>query len=270
MKNINFYAWLTGENATLLKQSSHNSQKKVMALGTSMLIPVLIWFLNGFSISMNLGGQIWYIAILIGILAAFGIFMIERVIILSPSSGGLTTFRIIFGFLIGLVGSFLLDEVVFHNDIQPVIKKMQKAYVKESKDSAGVEFDNENRMAWRKLNLQIVTSNTIQLQNEFIEEVNGDTRSQKSGYGTKAKVKEIRLLESKVQEKNLNKELSTLENERQRVLELAEERASNDYSTNSLLLRMKAFFTLCGEDGRLIAAWLVFFLLVIISDELYQ
>jgi hypothetical protein len=261
MGKIKFYAWLTGENALLLSQSSYLSHKKVMVMGTSMMVPVLIWLLNGFFLSYNLGELPWYIAILVGVFFAFAIFLIERIIIQSPPSKGMIFFRGFLAVLLGIIGSFLMDEVVFNSDIQPLINNMQKEYVKQSKDNAIQQFDQENRMAWRIDNLQLANAHTIERQEDFLKELDGESKSKKSGYKEIAKAKEVRLLESRLNENDLKDELAVLETKRENVIKQAELRANKDFSTKSFLLRMKAFFQLCSEDWRLIAAWIIFFLL---------
>lgn len=115
---LKLFCFITGDNYQMVKNETPNSRKKVSVMATVLFIPVVLWFVNGyFMVTEILGGSLNG-AILSGTVMALLIFLIERAVIMSVNNGWMAAFRIALDFIITSLGAIVLDEIVFHDDIQ--------------------------------------------------------------------------------------------------------------------------------------------------------
>ncbi|MCD8740181.1 DUF4407 domain-containing protein [Mucilaginibacter roseus] len=116
---IKFGCFLTGYNYRILASCSEVSQKRLKRYAAAMVIICIIWSFIGFVFADRylkcgvLGSLIG------GIILCLIIIQIERQIILSSYvSGGMATFRTIIAFTMALIGSIIVDQKIFEEDIE--------------------------------------------------------------------------------------------------------------------------------------------------------
>ena len=111
--------FLAGYNAKLMAECSEHSHKKLKRITSGMLIVGLLWAFIGYKFSneyLKLG--IW--TSLIGaVVALFLVIQLERQLVLHVSKTRLVSgFRIALAILMALIGSTIVDQIIFQEDIE--------------------------------------------------------------------------------------------------------------------------------------------------------
>lgn len=121
---LKFGCFLTGYNYYLVQHSSEQSSKAVKKFTSAVLLIVLVWMFIAYSFAVRylhvgvVGG------ILASVIAAFVVIQIERIIILSTKVNKWSvTFRVALALVMAILGSFILDQIIFKDDIE--LKKTQ-------------------------------------------------------------------------------------------------------------------------------------------------
>lgn len=116
---LRFGCFLTGINYPILQSCSEVSKKQVKKYTSAMIIVMLIWAFVGYTFT-----QRYLQAGLVGSLAGAAVMIviivqIERQIILTVGKlGTVFTFRVVIAILMAILGSAILDQIIFKNDIE--------------------------------------------------------------------------------------------------------------------------------------------------------
>lgn len=238
---------ILGEDYKILKSSTPESRKKVSVLGTSILIPVTLWFIQGFLATyLILEKELW-VSLIAGMITSSLIFFLDRAIISAPGNAWVNLMRIILGIPIAIIGSLIIDEIILENDIDNHISVYMDKQVMKNKDqfvtsssghldSLKVQLDL-SRFAWRsKLD-------------EASKEADGSSGSGNIGYGAIAKLKAK-------QAKSLEREYLAIKSEydAENIRILQEAVASEDafrkgFNENSLLTKILVLWDLVNDSG---------------------
>ncbi|MFL0206829.1 DUF4407 domain-containing protein [Aquirufa sp. 2-AUSEE-184A6] len=145
MKNnlwIKFGCFLTGYNYELLKECGEASKKSVKKFTAALVIISLIWAANGYNFSSRyLDSNI--VGSLIGsVLSVIMIIMIERQIILSVRPKiWLKIFRFVLAFLMAMIGSVIIDQILFSKDLDELRKENIAQNYSDSLNLAGNKYN---------------------------------------------------------------------------------------------------------------------------------
>lgn len=123
---LKFACYLTFTNYNLLKECSEISKRKILKYFSGLIIICTIWFFNGFVftkiyINDHLG---W--AIFSGVISLLIVLQIERQIIVGKINKFTILFRIFLGVLLAIIGSLIMDQIIFQQDI--ALLKQSKEY----------------------------------------------------------------------------------------------------------------------------------------------
>ena len=262
MTTIQFFASLTGDNSSILSTCSPISRKKVIVLGTGMLIPVLIWFVNGFAIARN-NFELGIIqSIFVALFCSTLVFLLERLIIMSNSGGkSITTVRIVAGILLAFIGSIFLDEILFEKDINKAIAEAKRNEISEI-DSIKLVKLNSNPI-YIKLFSDYKTEqmNANNLQEKVIQEMDGNSPGAKIGYGKRAKAKENLMQYSNERIAKMKLEIKEMEDSMRNEVEFEKANVQSNFSEKSLLTRIETFFGMVFSNWAMAIFWIAFFLL---------
>jgi hypothetical protein len=114
-----FGCFLTGYNYRLIKSSSEASAKAVKKYLSAILIVATLWGFIGYAFTQRyLHGDIYtrYAAALLMIIM---VIQIERQIILSIGKNSWAfAFRILIGIVMAIIGSVILDQIIFKEDVE--------------------------------------------------------------------------------------------------------------------------------------------------------
>ncbi len=134
---------LTGDDYKLVTQDTPESRKKIILLAEAMLLPTTLWFICGWLFSSMILGLQLGIALLIGLIAAYIVLKVERVIALSHRSKSFLIMRAILAICLALFGSITMDEVIFHEDIERRMVELQRHEAEQSMQRVRVDSEIE-------------------------------------------------------------------------------------------------------------------------------
>lgn len=259
---------MTGENYTLLITDTPASKKKVVAMALAMLIPVTIWVFNGFMLALTVLKTGILVALLTALVCGIIVFLVEKLIIMARGNFWLSLFRVSIGFVVAVLGSIAIDEVVFNNDINTAVAEIKNDFIKDAKIRAVTQFDTLNRY-------NTITENIAVAQRKYDESVEAVKKEADGSYGTgKQGVGKITRLKQEIANTRKS-ELAGLINiktqldaEKKQAEEVAGLSAEKDFNPHSLLIRIKALMKLVTEDIYMLITYILFTLLMIFFEFL--
>ncbi len=149
---IKIGCYLTGYNYRLLKESGEASKKSLKKYTSALLIISIIWAANGFNFAKRYLDSNLFGSILASIIMVIIIIQIERQIILSVRPKLiLKSFRTILAILMAIIGSVIIDQILFNKDLDE-LKKDNETHNKTLQsqfnssnltDSLEIEFKKE-------------------------------------------------------------------------------------------------------------------------------
>lgn len=146
MKNLwlKIGCFITGHNYSLIKNSSESSARMVKKYLSAILIISIIWGFIGYSFSQRyLRTDMMGSAIAAFVMITI-IIQIERQIILCAGKNkGVIFFRVLIGIIMALIGSVIMDQIMFREDVEKhKIVKIQED-VKKVLPEKTTELDNQ-------------------------------------------------------------------------------------------------------------------------------
>lgn len=113
---------MTGWNYQILKTCTEASRKQLKKYASAILILIILWAFIGYSFAERYVNAPWWACIIVSVIFVTIIVQIERQIILTIGKNrGLAIFRFIIAFIMAVLGSAILDQTIFKDDIE---KKM--------------------------------------------------------------------------------------------------------------------------------------------------
>ena len=130
---MRFIASLTGDRASDLAKHTSHSRKKVIAIGTSLLLVSGIWFVIGYLMGSVVMGADRGTSLVLAAGLATVIFVVDRGIILVKTSPGWTlAVRVPLALLGAYLGTIGTDQAVFDADIRRVVAEMRSQRLLEN------------------------------------------------------------------------------------------------------------------------------------------
>jgi len=220
MKNIllKYSCLITGDSYNIVSNESISSQQKIKTYGLIVLIISIVWGLNGFLLSKNF--MMLDATQTMGLVSLFILFIIifEMIIIrMSNVKGAISRLRIILAISSAIVGSIIMDEIIFKNDVASQIEINNQN-----------ELQNNNKLNTFKqlryhatFNDSLLQSQILDVDKQMIEE------SRKVYPGPKTMFLKSELLSLQNQKRISEKKVDSLENllqiETNRLLEKKDE-----------------------------------------------
>lgn len=114
--------FLTGWNYNILQTCTESSRKQLKKYTSALLILIILWGLIGFLFSQRYVKTPWWGSALVAIGMVVVVLQIERQIILTVGHlGWLKFFRFLIALIMAVIGSAIIDQIIFKDDIE---KKM--------------------------------------------------------------------------------------------------------------------------------------------------
>jgi len=116
---IKFGCFLTGYNYTIVKNSSEASAKAVKKYLSAILIVSTLWGFIGYAFTQRYLHGSPNMSFIGAAVMVILIIQIERQIILSIGRNTLaSSFRILIGLVMAIIGSIILDQIIFKDDVE--------------------------------------------------------------------------------------------------------------------------------------------------------
>ncbi|NJK85679.1 MAG: DUF4407 domain-containing protein, partial [Bacteroidales bacterium] len=116
---LKFGCFLTGYNYTLIRNSSEASIMSVKKYLSALIIVSILWVFIGFSFSQRYVHTGFWGSLAVSLIMLIIVIQIERQIILSTGRSNMALiFRSIIAVVMAVVGSVIIDQVIFKEDIE--------------------------------------------------------------------------------------------------------------------------------------------------------
>ena len=261
---LKLYSLLIGENPAYTATFQPSSKRKIALFANCMLVPIMLWFINGYLMVRNvLEGSIW-IAILTATILAFIIFLIERAVIMSNGSKSIAAFRVTLGFIVASLGSICMDEVVFKHDIDVQVSEYRKNAMDDAVKSKLQEYKNQ------LVQQQAIVAQKSALWSESLKDAKKEADGTGgSGVANVGKIAKLKLRVAAQQEKDYqseNAKLQSLTTSLEAEKKQAAIKAEKEFNDNALLIRIRALFELISKDKFMMGVYILFTLLLFMIE----
>ncbi len=263
---LRFFCFLLGKNYQVVSNYRQSSKDKITLFGSILLIPVMLWGLNGFLMSKEIFGMGLWGSIGTAFVLSFLIYLIERSIILSTINKMISRLRILIGTIVAILGSLTMDEVIFKNDIDNMMQKFRvegvDTEVKKVNDFYQNKIDSISNVVEQKSKLK------DKAYTDYQKELEGEANSGIGGDGPLAKKKK-ELLDNAQRDYDLERnQLKDLQDEYRDNRKFAKKDTRDNFNDKGLLIRMKAMFRLIFSDWVSFGVFILYFTLVFIMEML--
>lgn len=243
---LKFACRITGDDYQMLKSETHLSKKKVIVMALSVFVPTILWFVNGLLLAYAVLDKPFGVSFLVGITAALLIFLIEKLIVMSNGSLALTIFRGILAFLVAILGSVFMDEVIFDKDINQQVTLNQNALLEKKQQEVRNKYAGE--ISKMDLSLTSKYNSWQSTQIEAQREADGSGGSGVKGVDAITKLKLENAAINQVDYQSAKSEKDLLN---QKILDeqkQIKDEISSSFEESAMLIRIKAMFDLALSD----------------------
>src|SRR5689334_15588003 len=116
---LKFGCFLTGYNYKILRGCSESAVKKVLRYTSAILIICILWAFVGYTFTGRYMKSSWIFSIIGSAIMVVIVVQIERQVILSSKSNKIPLiFRALIALMMGLIGSMIIDQILFKDDIE--------------------------------------------------------------------------------------------------------------------------------------------------------
>ncbi|HEX2395547.1 MAG TPA: DUF4407 domain-containing protein [Bacteroidales bacterium] len=111
--------YMTGHNYEIIRNSSEASSKTVKKFLSAILIVSILWAFIGYSFAKRYLHSDVLVSSLVALILVIIVIQIERQIIMSVGKNKLVIlFRILIGTVMAVIGSVIIDQIIFKDDIE--------------------------------------------------------------------------------------------------------------------------------------------------------
>jgi len=120
---IRFKCFIVGWNPNILKNCTEASYKALKKYASSILILLFIWGATGYTFAQRyLSVEHWWGCTITAVIFMIIVIQIERQVILTVGKNKwISWFRVMLAILMALIGSTILDQIIFKNDVEKVL-----------------------------------------------------------------------------------------------------------------------------------------------------
>ncbi|ADQ78504.1 hypothetical protein Palpr_0343 [Paludibacter propionicigenes WB4] len=128
-----FKCFIVGWNPDILKNCSEASYKALKKYASSILILLFIWGATGYTFAQRyLSVHTWWGCALTALIFMIIVIQIERQVILTVGKNKwIVRFRTLLAILMALIGSTILDQIIFKNDVEKVLVDIRADKINE-------------------------------------------------------------------------------------------------------------------------------------------
>lgn len=165
---IKFGCFLTGWNSKILACCSEASFKHLKKYTSALLILIILWAFTGYCFADRYIGAPWWGCLVMALIFVIIIIQIERQIILTVGSNRYTGgFRIFIAIIMALLGSSIIDQIIFSDDIDKKMIEIRDRQVAEQLPMRLMVIDG--RLSELQHNIDSLDKATILLNEEIVK-----------------------------------------------------------------------------------------------------
>lgn len=139
----NYSCHIIGEDPIKFSNLHVSTKNRIKAFSFAIMIPVILWALTAYVIAAQIFNFELYGALGIGSIFALFIYMIERIILLTPKGWKIYIIRMLIGLIIAILGSATFDLVIFEKEITTQLIQTEKTRLNAEFLKEHAVYDNE-------------------------------------------------------------------------------------------------------------------------------
>lgn len=284
---IRFGCFLTGYNYGILQGCSEVSYRTVKRYTAALVIIGILWSFIGYSfVNKYLHGS-WYVSAFGALLFLLIIIQVERQIILSEgSSSSKYWLRGFIAFIMAIIGSVIIDQIIFKDDIAhrqlfelnaQVDSLMPSKEAELKRQAAAIDSSLNRKEAERKALMDDIN------KNPFVQTVNKETKPV-SVQKTTVDSNKTAVTDTKVINKTsyvvtsvpnpksfmvsgLDQQIKDLRNIKMehddRIVKLRKEVEQQASANNGFLYELQLMYKILRDSGPALGVWLLWFFLLL-------
>lgn len=253
---LKFSSKITGDDYNMLANDTPASKKKVVMFANALFLPVILWFLTGYGMATQIFHMSMTHGLIAGAVAGFIVFLIDRSIILAECCGTISYIRIVLGLFVASIGSVIIDEIAFKEDIDHHLAQTLEAKI--DAERAKVEADYRVRIGEAQLKSDIAFQDWKQGVQDVKNESDGSYGTGKYGTGKVTALKNALADKQYLEYQSRNSDLVNLQLATDAEKDSAEQRIRASFGEGMLLNRIKATFELVFSDWAMGIMYFIF------------
>jgi hypothetical protein len=271
--------FLTGWNSRILKSCSEASYKHLKKYTAALFILIILWAFTGYCFAERYVHAPWWGCVISSFIFIVVVIQIERQIILTVgSTQGIAWFRGFIAVIMSVIGSSIIDQIIFADDIDKKMLDFIEAQVTELYPKRVAEYDVEltrlqividslDRMNMR-LNEEIAkkpTIKTVSTQTTFIKLIDSkgnDSIVPKTGVST-TQIPNPRIEQVETNEQNLKQYREQHKELTEKKISVKEDLRQELSSKNGFLEELHAMIEILQERIEALIFYIVIFLFLI-------
>lgn len=193
----NIGCFLIGWDKNILKECGEASYRQFRKLISAICIMMVMWGTIGFCFADRyIGVESTILKVCISLSFMFIVLCVERVIILTVGKARLmSAMRVMLALCMAVLGSCIIDQIIFSNDIQQTINERREDVILETTTKRLTVFDSDIKRITH--DMDSLSKATILLgeelaKNPTIKSVNVSTTEQTVGFDEEGKPKKVR------------------------------------------------------------------------------
>lgn len=193
----NIGCFLIGWDKNILKECGEASYRQFRKLISAICIMMVMWGTIGFCFADRyIGIDSTILKVCISLAFMFIVLCVERVIILTVGKARLmSAMRVMLALCMAVLGSCIIDQIIFSNDIQQTINERREDVIMETTTKRLMVFDSDIKRITH--DMDSLSKATILLgeelaKNPTIKSINVSTIEQTVGFDEEGKPKKVR------------------------------------------------------------------------------
>lgn len=160
--------FLTGWSYPILQSCTESSRKQLKKYISAILILIILWAFVGYSFSERYIGTQWWGSAIAALVFVTIIVQIERQIILTLGKAwGLGFLRLLIAFIMAVIGSVIIDQIIFKDDIE---KKRIEIVDREVGEQLPIRLTTiDNKLRELQVEMDSLNATNIQLYHDISE-----------------------------------------------------------------------------------------------------
>lgn len=262
---LRLFALLTGDRYNVIKQHGPASRKKVVAMGSGLLLVTGLWFVTGLNIGLNILSISSWSAIALAIGLGAVVLMVDRMILLGDRVKSLVAVaRIVLAVGMSIFGSISLDLFILRSEIGQTLAQVHQedhAAMLQSVRQQHEEGLRAARSAVEEASRALATAEA-----DWKHEMDGSAGSGRYGVGTVARAKGQLVLDRKRDLEYAQERAEVLDDrirEEQRVKGAALTHAQR---TGGIFERIHALHRYLHSDRMVMVGYVLLFLITLLVE----
>lgn len=177
---LRFGCFVIGYNYELLEECGEASRKSVKKYTSAMLIVIIIWIANGYNFAtIYVKKDNIFAGLVSALICSIIIVQIERQIILTMKPNkSLKRFRVALALLMALVGSVIIDQILFRQDLEDLRRDNQeinKQNARMKEQDLAINENDRNRKIYQIRGIDSISGAT----RERLNKLSGNKKTEK-------------------------------------------------------------------------------------------